>query len=163
MNNRFRNILFVVLVIGQVAISPLLPFLALQYRSALPDYFLCRHQIGIHAQHHQPPHSSACAPIICRGGVMGVFSFSRTLAAYFLNVVVPFFGSEEERFYFFTDLCLPVPVQSAGFSFLCADLPLTDHGQPPDFSAVVHRRSRHDHSGIQKSEIPAGCILAKGS
>lgn len=99
MNNRFRNILFIVLVIGQVAISRYyhswrfnidLLYLIIFYvaiRSGFTFSIITASFIGL------------CSDYLT-GGVMGVFSFSRTLAAYFLNAMSRFLDLKKNVFIF---------------------------------------------------------------
>jgi rod shape-determining protein MreD len=143
MNSRFRNIILAVLVIGQIAIARNYH----SWRFNIDLLYLIIFYIAIKSGFMSSVLSAAfiglCSDYLS-GGVMGVFSFSRTLAAYFLNVLARFL-----------DLKKNVLFQLAGFCILCFDLRFEDHGQPAVFSAVVHRHSRHDHYGIRESEIPA--------
>jgi rod shape-determining protein MreD len=99
MNNRFRNTLFVLLVVGQFAIARYyqgwrfnvdLLYLVIFYisiKSGFMTTVLSASLIGL------------CSDYLS-GGVIGVFSFSRTLAAYLLNVMSRFLDLKKNVFIF---------------------------------------------------------------
>ena len=162
MNNRFRTILFIVLAVGQFVFAR--HYYSLRFTIDL--LFLIIFFIAIRSGFMTSILGAAligfCSDYLT-GGVMGVFSFSRTLAAYFSQQSFALPRPEEEYFHFPAHPGLPVPVEPGGLCLLGPDLQVQDHGQPAGFSAIVHGPGRHDHPGPEKSEVPAGCILAKGS
>ena len=99
MNKRFRTILFILLAAGQLAVSrhyqPLrfnvdllyLIIFLIAIRSSFLPTILSAALIGFF---------SDCLS----GGVIGVFSFSRTLAAYFLNTLSRFLDLKKNIFIF---------------------------------------------------------------
>jgi len=99
MSERFRSILFLVLAVGQLAVAryyyPLRFTIDLLYlviffiaiRSGFMPSILSAALIGF------------CSDYLS-GGVMGVFSFSRTLAAYFLNALSRFLDLKKNIFVF---------------------------------------------------------------
>jgi rod shape-determining protein MreD len=99
MNNRYRNILFVFLVIGQCAIARY--FQSLRFNVDL--LYLIIFYIAIKSG-FMPTIFGAAFIGLCTdylsGGVMGVFSFSRTLAAYFLNALARFLDLKKNIFIF---------------------------------------------------------------
>jgi len=99
MNNRFRNILFIILVVAQVAISRYY----YSWRFNIDLLYLIIFYIAIKTG-FLPSIISASFIGLCSdylsGGVMGVFSFSRTLAAYFLNVLARFLDLKKSVFVF---------------------------------------------------------------
>ena len=95
------------------------------------------------------------------GGVMGVFSFSRTLAAYFLNVLARFLDLKKNIFIFLLILVSLFLSNLVAFVFHVLIFKLQDHGQPPAFPAAVHGHGRHDHPGIRKKRNPCWMYLSK--
>jgi rod shape-determining protein MreD len=99
MNERFRNILFLVLAIGQLAFARY--YYPLRFTVDL--LFLVIFFIAIRSG-FMPSILSAALIGFCSdylsGGVMGVFSFSRTLAAYFLNALSRFLDLKKNVFVF---------------------------------------------------------------
>ena len=99
MNRRFRNILFVVLVVGQVAIARYYQSL----RFTVDLLYLVIFYIAIKSG-FMPSIFSAAFIGLCSdylsGGVMGVFSFSRVLAAYLLNSLARFLDLKKNVFVF---------------------------------------------------------------
>jgi rod shape-determining protein MreD len=99
MNSRFRNILLGVLVIGQIAIARNYH----SWRFNIDLLFLIIFYIAIRSGFLSSVLSAAfiglCSDYLS-GGVMGVFSFSRTLAAYFLNILARFLDLKKNVFVF---------------------------------------------------------------
>ena len=99
MNNRFRNILLVVLIVGQIAIARHYH----SWRFNVDLLYLIIFYIAIKSGFISSVLSAAfiglCADYLS-GGVMGVFSFSRTLAAYFLNTLARFLDLKKNVFIF---------------------------------------------------------------
>jgi rod shape-determining protein MreD len=99
MNNRYRNILFAFLVVGQFAIARYYQ----QLRFNVDLLYLIIFYIAIKSG-FMPTILSATFIGLCTdylsGGVMGVFSFSRTLAAYFLNAMARFLDLKKNIFVF---------------------------------------------------------------
>ncbi len=99
MNNRSRNIFFFALLIGQIAISRY--YQSLRFNVDL--LFLVIFCISIRAGFMKSIVSASLIGLISdylSGGVIGVFSFSRTLAAYFLNVTARFLDLKNNVFIF---------------------------------------------------------------
>jgi rod shape-determining protein MreD len=99
MNKRFRNVLFFLLVIGQIAV-------ARYYHSwsfNVDLLYLIIFYIAIKSG-FMPSVLSAALIGLCSdylsGGIIGVFSFSRTLAAYFLNSLARFLDLKKNVFVF---------------------------------------------------------------
>lgn len=99
MSRSFRNILFIVLVTGQIAIARY--YQPLRFNVDL--LFLVIFLIAIKSE-FMPTLLSATFIGFCSdylsGGVIGVFAFSRTLAAYFLNIMVRFLDLKKNLFVF---------------------------------------------------------------
>jgi rod shape-determining protein MreD len=99
MNRRLRDFLFVFLVVGQIAIARY--YFPLRFTIDL--LYLIIFYIAIKSD-FLPSILSAAFIGLCSdylsGGVMGVFSFSRTLAAYFLNVSARFLDLKKNIFIF---------------------------------------------------------------
>jgi rod shape-determining protein MreD len=99
MNSRFRNIILAVLVIGQIAIARNYH----SWRFNIDLLYLIIFYIAIKSGFMSSVLSAAfiglCSDYLS-GGVMGVFSFSRTLAAYFLNVLARFLDLKKNVFVF---------------------------------------------------------------
>ena len=99
MNKRYRNILFAILIAAQVAIAR--NYQPLRFNVDL--LYLILFIIAIRSG-FLPSILSAAFIGLCRdylsGGVMGVFSFSRTLAAFFLNSLARFLDLKKNIFVF---------------------------------------------------------------
>lgn len=99
MNNRFRNVFIIVMIVGQVAIARY--YQSLRFNVDL--LYLIIFYISIKAEFMKSIISASliglCSDYLS-GGVMGVFSFSRTLAAYFLNVLARFVDLKNNFFVF---------------------------------------------------------------
>jgi len=99
MNKRFRNVLFVLLVIGQIAVARYYH----SWRFNVDLLYLIIFYIAIKSG-FMPSVLSAALVGLCSdylsGGVIGVFSFSRTLAAYFLNSLARFLDLKKNVFVF---------------------------------------------------------------
>jgi len=99
MNNRFRNVFFLVMLIGQIAIARY--FQSLRFNVDL--LFLVVFYISIKSGFMKSIISASligmCSDYLS-GGIMGVFSFSRTLAAYFLNVSARYLDLKKKIFVF---------------------------------------------------------------
>jgi rod shape-determining protein MreD len=99
MNKRFRNVLFAVLVIGQIAIARYYHSL----RFTVDLLYLVIFYIAIKSGFMTSVFSAAfiglCSDYLS-GGVIGVFSFSRVLAAYFLNSLARFLDLKKNVFVF---------------------------------------------------------------
>ena len=113
MSERFRNILFLMLAVGQLAFARYYHPL----RFTVDLLYLVIFFIAIRSG-FMPSILSAALIGLCTdylsGGVMGVFSFSRTLAAYFLNALARVPRSQKEYFRLPADPGFPVPVQPGG-------------------------------------------------
>jgi rod shape-determining protein MreD len=99
MNKGFRNIFFIALIVGQFAIARY--YQPLRFNIDL--LYLIIFYIAIKSG-FMPTIFSAAFIGLCTdylsGGVMGVFSFSRTLAAYFLNALARFLDLKKNIFVF---------------------------------------------------------------
>ena len=99
MNNRFRAVLFVVLAVGQL-------FVSRHYRALRFDVdllYLVIFFIAIRSGFLTSVVSAALIGFVSdylSGGVMGVFSFARTLAAYMLNSLARFLDLKKNVFVF---------------------------------------------------------------
>jgi len=99
MNNRYRNIFFLALLVGQVAISRHYQSL----RSNLDLLYLIIFCISIKSGFMTSIVSASLIGLVSdylSGGIIGVFSFSRTLAAYFLNIIARFVDLKNNFFIF---------------------------------------------------------------
>jgi rod shape-determining protein MreD len=99
MNNRFRNILLCALLIGQIAVSRY--YHALRFNVDL--LYMIIFYISIKSGFMQSIVSASLIGLISdylSGGVLGVFSFSRTLAAYLLNILARFVDLKNNLFIF---------------------------------------------------------------
>lgn len=99
MNNRFRTIFFIALLIGQIAISRY--FQALRLNVDL--LYLIIFCISIRSGFLPSIIGASLIGLISdylSGGIIGVFSFSRTLAAYFLNVIARYLDLKNNFFVF---------------------------------------------------------------
>jgi rod shape-determining protein MreD len=99
MNRRFRNAFFLLLVVGQIAIARYYH----SWRFNIDLLYLVIFYISIKSGFMTSVLSAAfiglCSDYLS-GGIMGVFSFSRTLAAYFLNVLARFLDLKKNIFVF---------------------------------------------------------------
>lgn len=99
MSNRYRNIFFAILVVGQFAIARYYQSL----RFSVDLLYLIIFYIAIKSG-FMPTIFGAAFIGLCTdylsGGVMGVFSFSRTLTAYFLNALARFLDLKKNIFVF---------------------------------------------------------------
>jgi len=108
MNNRFRYGLFVLLLIGQIAISKYFQSLRFNIDLLFLVVFFIATQSRFMSSVIGASLIGLCSDYLS-GGVMGVFSFSRTLAAYFLNSIARFVDLKNNFFVFlliFTSLFL---------------------------------------------------------
>jgi len=99
MNKRFRNVLFVLLIIGQIAVARYYH----SWRFNVDLLYLIIFYIAIKSGFMSSVLSAAliglCSDYLS-GGIIGVFSFSRTLAAYFLNSLARFLDLKKNVFVF---------------------------------------------------------------
>jgi len=99
MNNRYRNMFFVLMLVGQVAIAKYYP----SWRLNVDLLYLVIFYIASKSR-FMPSVISASLIGLCSdylsGGIMGVFSFSRTLAAYLLNTIARFLDLKKNIFVF---------------------------------------------------------------
>lgn len=99
MNRRFRAVLFVLLAVGQIAVCRYY----LELRFSIDLLYLIIFFIAIRSGFLPAVLSAALigfAGDILSGGVMGVFSFSRTLAAFLLNSLARFLDLKKNIFVF---------------------------------------------------------------
>ena len=89
MNNRLRNVLFIVLLVGQVAIARYYQSLRFNVDLLYLVVFYISIKSGFMKSIISASLIGLCSDYLS-GGIMGVFSFSRTLAAYFLNILARF-------------------------------------------------------------------------
>ena len=117
MNNRFRAILFVVLAVGQFVFAR--HYYSLRFTIDL--LFLVIFLIAIRSGFMTSILSAAligfCSDYLT-GGIMGVFSFSRTLAAFFLNSLSRFLDLKKNVFIFLLILVSLFLSNLAAFGFL---------------------------------------------
>lgn len=99
MNNRYRNILFVILAVGQIAISRYYHSWRFNIDLLYLIIFYIAIKSGFMASIISASFIGLCSDYLS-GGFMGVFSFSRTLAAYFLNVLARFLDLKKNIFIF---------------------------------------------------------------
>jgi rod shape-determining protein MreD len=108
MNNRFRNVFFILMLIGQVVIAKYYQSLRFNVDLLFLVVFYIATKSGFMNSVISASLIGLCSDYLS-GGVMGVFSFSRTLAAYFLNVIARFVDLKNNLFIFlliFTSLFL---------------------------------------------------------
>jgi rod shape-determining protein MreD len=99
MSNRFRAFFFLALLAGQIAVSRHYPSL----RFSVDLLYLMIFCIAIKAGFVQSMVSASLIGLVSdylSGGIIGVFSFSRTLAAYFLNMLARFIDLRNNFFLF---------------------------------------------------------------
>jgi rod shape-determining protein MreD len=99
MNNRFRNILCAVLIIGQVAIARYYHSLRFTVDLLYLIVFYISIKSGFLPSIFSASFIGLCSDYLS-GGILGVFSFSRILAAYFLNVLARFLDLKKNVFVF---------------------------------------------------------------
>ena len=117
MNNRFRTLLFIVLTVGQFVFARHY----YQLRFTVDLLFLIIFFIAIRSGFMTSILSAAligfCSDYLS-GGIMGVFSFSRTLAAFFLNSLSRFLDLKKNIFIFLLILVSLFLSNLAAFGFL---------------------------------------------
>ncbi len=117
MNNRFRTILFIVLAVGQFVFAR--HYYSLRFTIDL--LFLIIFFIAIRSGFMTSILGAAligfCSDYLT-GGIMGVFSFSRTLAAFFLNSLSRFLDLKKNIFIFLLILVSLFLSNLAAFAFL---------------------------------------------
>lgn len=99
MNNRSRAVLFALLAVGQIAVCRYY----YQWRFAIDLLYLIVFFIAIRSRYLPSVLSAALigfAGDVVSGGVMGVFSFARTLAAFLLNTLARFLDLKKNVFVF---------------------------------------------------------------
>lgn len=99
MNSRFRTILFILLAVGQLAVAHYHPAL----RFSIDLLYLIIFFIAIRSRFMPAILSAALigfAGDYLSGGIIGVFSFSRTLAAFLLNTLARFLDLKKNVFVF---------------------------------------------------------------
>jgi rod shape-determining protein MreD len=99
MNNRFRNAFLIVMLIGQVAIARYYQSLRFNVDLLYIIVFYISIKSGFMKSIISASLIGLCSDYLS-GGVMGVFSFSRTLAAYFLNTLARFVDLKNNFFIF---------------------------------------------------------------
>jgi len=99
MNKGFRNLLFVLLVVGQFAIARYYRPLRLNIDLLYLIIFYIAIKSGFMPTILSAAFIGFCSDYLS-GGVIGVFSFSRTLAAYFLNALSRFLDLKKNVFIF---------------------------------------------------------------
>jgi rod shape-determining protein MreD len=99
MNSRFRIVLFVLLAVGQVAVCRYY----YQWRFSVDLLYLIIFFIAIRSRYLPAVLSAALIGFVgdvLSGGVMGVFSFARTLAAFLLNSLARYLDLKQNVFVF---------------------------------------------------------------
>lgn len=99
MNSRFRAVLFALLAVGQVAVCRY----SYQWRFSVDLLYLIVFFIAIRSRYLPSVLSAALigfAGDVISGGVMGVFSFARTLAAFLLNSLARYLDLKKNVFVF---------------------------------------------------------------
>ena len=99
MNNRFRNGFVIVMFIGQVAIAKYYQSLRFNVDLLYLVIFYISIKSGFLKNIVSASLIGLCSDYLS-GGVMGVFSFSRTLASYFLNILARFVDLKNNFFVF---------------------------------------------------------------
>ncbi|MEI6614796.1 MAG: rod shape-determining protein MreD [Chrysiogenales bacterium] len=99
MNNRFRNIYFILMFVGQIAIARYYKSLRFNVDLLYMVVFYISIKSGFMKSIISASLIGLCSDYLS-GGVMGVFSFSRTLAAYFLNTFSRFMDLKNNLFIF---------------------------------------------------------------
>jgi rod shape-determining protein MreD len=99
MNDRFRNAFLILLLIGQIAIARYYQSLRFNVDLLYIIVFYVSIKSGFMKSIISASLIGLCSDYLS-GGVMGVFSFSRTLAAYFLNTLARFVDLKNNFFIF---------------------------------------------------------------
>jgi rod shape-determining protein MreD len=99
MNNRFRNIFFVLMLVGQVVIAKYYKSWRLNVDLLYLVVFYISTKSGFMKSVISASLIGLCSDYLS-GGIMGVFSFSRTLAAYLLNTIARFLDLKKNIFVF---------------------------------------------------------------
>jgi rod shape-determining protein MreD len=99
MNNRFRNAFLIVMLLGQVVIARYYQSLRFNVDLLYMVVFYISIRSGFMKSIISASLIGLCSDYLS-GGVMGVFSFSRTLAAYFLNALARFVDLKNNFFIF---------------------------------------------------------------
>jgi rod shape-determining protein MreD len=99
MNNRFRNVFIMAMIIGQIAIAKYYQSLRFNVDLLYLIIFYISIKSGFMKSIVSASLIGLCSDYLS-GGVIGVFSFSRTLAAYFLNVSARFLDLKKKMFIF---------------------------------------------------------------
>jgi rod shape-determining protein MreD len=99
MNNRFRNVFFIVMLVGQVAIAKYYQSLRFNIDLLYLVIFYIATKSGFVKSVISASLIGLCSDYLS-GGVVGVFSFSRTLTAYFLNMIARFLDLKKNLFIF---------------------------------------------------------------
>jgi rod shape-determining protein MreD len=99
MNNRFRNLFFVLMLIGQVVIAKYYQSWRLNVDLLYLVVFYIASKSGFMTSVISASLIGLCSDYLS-GGIMGVFSFSRTLAAYLLNTIARFLDLKKNIFVF---------------------------------------------------------------
>lgn len=99
MNNRFRNVFFILMLIGQVAIARYYQSLRFNVDLLYLVVFYVSIKSGFMKSIISASLIGLCSDYLS-GGVMGVFSFSRTLIAFFLNILARFVDLKNKFFIF---------------------------------------------------------------
>jgi len=99
MNNRFRNLFFILMLVGQVTIAKYYQSWRLNVDLLYLVIFYIASKSGFMKSVISASLIGLCSDYLS-GGVMGVFSFSRTLAAYLLNTISRFLDLKKNIFVF---------------------------------------------------------------
>ena len=99
MNNRFQNIFIILMFAGQIVIAKYYQSLRFNVDLLYLVIFYIAIQSGFMKSIISASLIGLCSDYFS-GGVIGVFSFSRTLAAYFLNVSARFLDLKKKIFIF---------------------------------------------------------------
>ncbi|MCX6558766.1 MAG: rod shape-determining protein MreD [Candidatus Aminicenantes bacterium] len=99
MNNRFRYAFFVLMLVGQVVIAKYYRSLRLNVDLLYLVVFYIATKSGFMKSVISASLIGLCSDYLS-GGIMGVFSFSRTLAAYLLNTIARFLDLKKNIFVF---------------------------------------------------------------
>jgi rod shape-determining protein MreD len=99
MNNRFRNIFLIAMLVGQIAISRY--YQSLRFNVDL--LYMIIFYISVKSGFMKSVIGASLIGLLSdylSGGVIGVFSFSRTLAAYVLNIIARYVDLKNNFFIF---------------------------------------------------------------
>ena len=99
MNNRFRNGFVIIMFIGQIAIAKYYQSLRFNVDLLYLVIFYISIKSGFMKSIISASLIGLCSDYLS-GGIIGVFSFSRTLAAYFLNILARFIDLKNNFFIF---------------------------------------------------------------